>query len=211
MNLIVEWLNVTGKVYILCSSGQLPLILMVKRILWRLWGKFVVLITLYSSTLFMKVIINFRKRSVRRILWKLRGKYFFYGKFYTFRIKFHLCINVTFSVNDISNTECNNYLATGFQLKKTRVVSGFSQYYIANESFIIDEYLTQVYEGPGLNHRRKRRIAWEGTKDCEGRFRSVRLPVHPSAVVRGMPDVTFQCHGRRFRRPPPLSPSCTAG
>lgn len=107
----------------------------------------------------MKVIINFRKRSVRRILWKLRGKYFFYGKFYTFRIKFHLCINVTFSVNDISNTECNNYLATGFQLKKTRVVSGFSQYYIANESFIIDEYLTQVYEGPGLNHRRKRRIA----------------------------------------------------
>lgn len=83
----------------------------------------------------------------------------FYGKFYTFRIKFHLCINVTFSVNDISNTECNNYFATGFHLKKTRVVSGFLQYYIANESFIIDEYLMQVYEGPGLNHRRKRRIA----------------------------------------------------
>lgn len=52
--------------------------------------------------------------------------------------------------------------------------------------------------GPILNHRRKRRIAWEGTKDREGRFRSIRLSVHP--VVRGMPDVTFQCHGRRFRR-----------
>lgn len=101
----------------------------------------------------------------------------------------------------------NNYFncSNWFSIEKKQTWF-FFPFFSSNIRFfsIIDEYLTGVYEARFRIVEEKGESREKGRRTVKVDFDlfvclSIRWP-----VMRGIPDVTFQCHGRRFRR---LSPS----